>query len=190
MVACNTATTNAIAYLRAKYPVPFIGIEPAIKPAALQTVSKKIGILATQGTLSSSLFHQTSKVVAHGIELIEQNGEGLVPLIEQGRVNDPETKELLERYLNPMVAEGVDCIVLGCTHYPYLLPVIESILPAHIHIIDSGEAVARQTKNILESRNLLAPKNNPIHQFYSNAKVSVLKEFLTGYEVEIAFLDF
>jgi len=190
VVACNTATTNAIAYLRAKYPIPFIGIEPAIKPAALQTVSKKIGILATQGTLSSSLFHQTSKVVTNGIELIEQNGEGLVPLIEQGRVNDSATKELLERYLNPMVAEGVDCLVLGCTHYPYLIPVIESILPAHIHIIDSGEAVARQTKNILESHNLLAPKNKATHQFYSNAKVSILKEFLTGYEVEIASLDF
>lgn len=190
VVACNTATTNAIAYLRAKYTIPFIGIEPAIKPAALQSLSKKIGILATKGTLSSSLFHQTSKIVANGIQLIEQNGEGLVPLIEQGKIDDPETKKLLQKYLNPMKEEGVDCIVLGCTHYPYLIPVIKSILPAHIKIIDSGEAVAKQTKNILESYNLLATKNNAKHQFYTNANIHTLQDFLKDFEVEISSLNF
>lgn len=190
VVACNTATTNAISYLRAKYDIPFIGIEPAIKPAALQTVSKKIGILATKGTLSSALFHQTSKIITNGIQIIEQNGEGLVPLIEQGRVFDTETKQLLEKYLNPMISEGVDCIVLGCTHYPYLIPIIKSILPDHIQIIDSGEAVAKQTKNILEKNSLLAKSNSSTHQFYTNANVATLKEFLRDYSVSISHLDF
>lgn len=190
VVACNTATTNAISYLRAKYDIPFIGIEPAIKPAALQTVSKKIGILATKGTLSSALFHQTLKIITNGIQLIEQNGEGLVPLIEQGRVFDTETKQLLEKYLNPMISEGVDCIVLGCTHYPYLIPIIKSILPDHIQIIDSGEAVAKQTKNILEKNSLLTKSNSSTHQFYTNANVATLKEFLRDYSVNISHLDF
>jgi glutamate racemase len=190
VVACNTATTNAITHLRTRYSVPFIGIEPAIKPAALNSISRKIGILATKGTLSSALFHQTSKNVTHGIHLIEQNGEGLVPLIEQGKINDDKTRQLLEKYLNPMVAEGIDYLVLGCTHYPYLIPLIKTILPEHIQIIDSGEAVARQTKNILEQQGLLGLKNKAVHQFYGNADITVLKAFLTDFSVEIAYQDF
>jgi glutamate racemase len=189
-VACNTATTNAITHLRKRYSVPFIGIEPAIKPAALNSISGKIGILATKGTLSSALFHQTSKNVTDGIQLIEQNGEGLVPLIEQGKLNDDKTKLLLEKYLHPMVAEGIDYLVLGCTHYPYLIPLIKTILPEHIQIIDSGEAVARQTKNILEQQGLLGLKNKAVHQFYGNADITVLKAFLTDFNVEIAYHDF
>ncbi len=190
VVACNTATTNAITHLRNRYSVPFIGIEPAIKPAALNSISKKIGILATKGTLSSALFHQTSKNITDGIQLIEQNGEGLVPLIEQGKINDDKTKQLLEKYLNPMVVQGIDYLVLGCTHYPYLIPVIKTILPDHIQIIDSGEAVARQTKNILEKQGLLALKNKAVYQFYGNADSTVLKAFLTDFNVDIAYWDF
>ena len=96
VVACNTATTNAIDYLRNNYNVPFIGIEPAIKPAALQSQSKTVGVLATKGTLSSSLFHSTSENHANGIHIIEQVGTGLVPLIESGKVNSDETRSLLE----------------------------------------------------------------------------------------------
>lgn len=190
VVACNTATTNAIAYLRKKYTVPFIGIEPAIKPAALNSISKKIGILATKGTLSSALFSATAKNVASGIEIFEQNGEGLVPLIEQGQMDHPRTRELLTSYLQPMVDHGIDCLVLGCTHYPYLIPIIKSIVPEHIQIIDSGEAVARQTKNIVEAQHLAAPIQNVTHRFYSNGEVHTLQEFLKGYPVEIRALLF
>lgn len=190
VVACNTATTNAISQLRNKYPIPFIGIEPAIKPAALQSVSKKIGILATKGTLSSNLFQKTSKDVSDFIHIIEQNGEGLVPLIEEGKINDAKTKQLLEKYLNPMIEEGIDYLVLGCTHYPYLIPIIKTILPDTIQIIDSGEAVARQTKNILEQQALLAPKRKSEHQFYSNAEIATLQQFLIDYKVHIAYRDF
>ena len=179
VVACNTATTNAIDYLRENYEVPFIGIEPAIKPAALQSKSKKVGVLATKGTLSSSLFHSTSENYAHGIRIIEQEGTGLVPLIEAGKMNDEATKALLKKYLKPMLAEGIDHLVLGCTHYPYLIPVLRELLPEQVKIIDSGEAVARQTNSILERFDL---KNQSQalghHLFYTNADVVILDDFI------------
>tara|TARA_R110002051_G_scaffold217302_3_gene281305 strand:- start:5457 stop:6236 length:780 start_codon:yes stop_codon:yes gene_type:complete len=190
VVACNTATTNAISYLRNTYDVPFIGIEPAIKPAAIQSQSKTIGILATKGTLSSALFHNTSKNFSDGIKVIEQDGEGLVPLIESGKVSSYETQKLLEKYLAPMIAQGIDYLVLGCTHYPYLIPAIQKILPAHVRIIDSGEAVAKQTKNVLEKMSLLADETICKHQFYTNGNLDVLKEFLTNYDANVSYLDF
>lgn len=193
VVACNTATTNAIAYLRKNYEVPFIGIEPAIKPAALQSQSKKVGVLATKGTLSSNLFHSTSENHANGIQVLEQEGTGLVPLIEQGEIDSEETRELLFKYLKPMLDEGIDHLVLGCTHYPYLIPVLNEILPENVKIIDSGEAVAKQTKVILEQHNLSSPsKEKGKHQFYTNADVAILESFLKGEQsnFETAFFDF
>lgn len=192
VVACNTATTNAISYLRENYKVPFIGIEPAIKPAALKSQSKKIGVLATKGTLSSGLFHSTSENHANGIQILEQEGTGLVPLIEQGKVESEETKTLLEKHLRPMLKEGIDYLVLGCTHYPYLIPVLKEMLPKTIKIIDSGEAVARQTKTILNRNSLSIISEDKVkHQFYTNADVAILESFLTGKQpVQIDFLDF
>lgn len=191
VVACNTATTNAIDYLRANYGLPFIGIEPAIKPAALHTKTKKVGILATKGTLSSSLFHNTSKLFAAGITVIEQEGKGLVELIEAGQINSVVTRGLLLSYLQPMLEQDIDCLVLGCTHYPYLIPLLKDILPKHITIIDSGEAVARQTKAILEKSNLLkSPSGAGRHIFYSNKEVEVLKSLLDDSNTQIEYLDF
>lgn len=193
VVACNTATTNAIAYLRTNYSVPFVGIEPAIKPAALRSNSKTVGVLATKGTLTSSLFHSTAKNHAEGIKVIEQEGTGLVPLIEAGRVHDPETKKLLRKILKPMLEQHIDYLVLGCSHYPYLIPVLKEILPANINIIDSGEAVARQTKSVLMKLGLLNTDSETVeHQFYTNKDVEILKSFLvnvdSGYKVN--FLNF
>jgi glutamate racemase len=177
VVACNTATTNAISYLRNKYQVPFVGIEPATKPAALNTQTKKIGILATKGTLASELFLNTSQKYRGDVEIIETIGTGLVKLIEEGKIE--ETRPLLEQYVRPMVEAGVDNIVLGCTHYPFLKPILKEIIPSHIQLIDSGEAVAKQTKKILELNNLLAPENNtPNHQFFSNTNVETLKTLI------------
>lgn len=191
VVACNTATTNAIDYLRANYHVPFIGIEPAIKPAALQTKTKKVGVLATKGTLSSSLFHNTSKLFAEGITIMEQEGKGLVELVEAGQSNSIASRALLKTFLDPMLEENIDCLVLGCTHYPYLIPVLKDILPENITIIDSGEAVARQTKAVLEKNRLLAVGNNlPEHIFYTNKEVEVLKNLVNGPNVQVSYLDF
>lgn len=186
VVACNTATTNAIDVLRNTYNIPFIGIEPAIKPAALNSVSGVIGILATRGTLSSSLFHQTMRLHTSGIKTIEQVGDGLVPLIEAGKIYSAEMSILLQKYLKPMLDANIDKLVLGCTHYPYLIPVLRELLPSHIEIVDSGAAVARQTKVILEQLNLtnLSSKSTS-HQFYSNKNKEVLSAFLKDVPVAV-----
>jgi len=187
VVACNTATTNAITYLREKYDVPFIGIEPAIKPASLKTKTNTIGILATKGTLNSSLFEKTSKKIAKEITILEQVGEGLVELIESGKLDSKETTLLLGKYLHPMLKQHIDCLVLGCTHYPYLIPQIQKITKNKIQIIDSGEAVARQTKSVLAKNNLL---NNDIdeikkHLFFINQKKDTLVNLLKEYRAKI-----
>ncbi|WP_299682344.1 glutamate racemase [uncultured Tenacibaculum sp.] len=181
IVACNTATTNAIKYLRANYSVSFIGIEPAIKPASLQTKTKTIGILATKGTLNSELFEKTSSLIDNDIKIIEQIGEGLVELIEQGKIDSTEMDLLLRTYINPMLEENIDCLVLGCTHYPYLIDAIKKITKDSINIIDSGEAVAKQTKRILASKNLLnRTEHNASNIFYTNKDKTVLENILRG----------
>lgn len=175
VVACNTATTNAIKILRSNYNLPFIGIEPAIKPAALNTKTGKIGVLATKGTLASDLFLNTSSKF-NDVEFIEVEGKNLVSLIESGKIEN--TKSLLEEYLIPMIEKGVDNIVLGCTHYPFLIPIIKEIVPKEINIIDSGLAVAKQTKSILSINNLLANKHKKKSIYYTNHKESIFKHFL------------
>ncbi|MFD2915693.1 glutamate racemase [Psychroserpens luteus] len=179
VVACNTATTNAISHLRETYNIPFIGIEPAIKPAALNTQSKAIGILATKGTLSSALFHKTTDLYSNGIKIIEQVGKGIVELIEAGETNSDEMKSLLHVYLKPMLRADIDYLVLGCTHYPYLIPLLLEILPKHVKIIDSGLAVAKQTQAVLRQHELLnMTTQNTENIFYSNGNVTVLKTIL------------
>ncbi|MGW9685358.1 glutamate racemase [Flagellimonas sp. 2504JD1-5] len=191
VVACNTATTNAIDYLRAHYDVPFIGIEPAIKPAALHTKTKKVGVLATKGTLSSSLFHNTSNMFADGIEVFEQEGAGLVELIEAGEIGSEVTRNLLVKYVNPMLQKGMDCLVLGCTHYPYLIPVLKEILPADINIIDSGEAVARQTKAVLHTNRIATVEDRTSnHVFYTNTAIEVLQNMVQGPNVQVDYRNF
>lgn len=177
VVACNTATTNAIQELRSKYTLPFIGIEPAIKPAATNSKTQKIGILATRGTLNSELFNKTAEMFQN-TKIIEQVGYGLVRLIEDGKINSPDMDQLLNSYLTPMIEEDIDYLVLGCSHYPYLIPQIKKILPPNIQIIDSGEAVARQTYAVLKEK--LGFTNNKTNEavFYTNSNPKVLAEIL------------
>jgi glutamate racemase len=116
---------------------------------------------------------------AKGIKIIEREGVGLVPLIEQGKIGSGETHNLLRRYLKPMLDEGIDYLVLGCTHYPYLVPVLKELLPGNVQIIDSGEAVARQTKAVLMKNELLNPSEKPgKHRFFTNVEPHVLEDFL------------
>lgn len=190
VVACNTATTNAIKHLRANYNIPFIGIEPAIKPAALKTQTKAVGILATKGTLASELFHETTDLYSNGIEIIEQEGEGIVQLIESGQLNSDEMKELLNIYLEPMLKANMDYLVLGCTHYTYLMPMLIEMLPNHIKIIDSGEAVARQTKAVLDKHQLLNTHSTKFkHQFFTNGSPEVMQSLL-GDSFKVEYLKF
>mgnify|MGYP000218145562 CR=1 FL=1 len=192
VVACNTATTNAIDYLRKNYKIPFIGIEPAIKSASIQTKTKSIGILATKGTLNSSLFEKTSATINNKIKIIEQIGNGLVELIENGKMHSTEMTNLLKEFLNPMISSKCDCIVLGCTHYPYLIPQIKEIIGNDIKIIDSGEAVAKQTKSVLKSNELLSTsENSSFNTFYINKEKNVLSDILKNYpKASINYLNF
>jgi glutamate racemase len=180
VVACNTATTNAIKELRALYDIPFIGIEPAIKPAVSHTQTQTIGILATQGTLNSELFAQSLSKYK-GIKIIEQVGHGLVQLIEDGKLESEEINVLLTNYLEPMLKANIDCLVLGCSHYPYLVPQIRKILPDSVKIIDSGEAVARQVKNVMETKQIHnTSAHEGCHVFYTNSNPKVLEEILNN----------
>lgn len=193
VVACNTATTNAIDYLRAHYKVPFIGIEPAIKPAALNSRSGTVGVLATRGTLGSSLFHSTSKMHASGIRVVEQEGNGLVELIEAGQENATQTRNLLRQYLQPMLEAKIDHLVLGCTHYPYLVPLLKELLPEGVTIIDCGEAVARQVKHILQKNGLENRSGKKTrHSFFTNGDVAILRSFVQDDQgdIQVEYLDF
>ncbi|MFD0931637.1 glutamate racemase [Psychroflexus salinarum] len=170
VVACNTATTNAIFYLRSKYKLPFIGIEPAIKPAALNSEVKSVGILATKGTLSSELFKQTSEAFTQGIDVIEVIGKGIVEAVEGGWTAEEKFIEQLKEQLHPFINENIDYLVLGCTHFPYIIPQLKQILPPHVKIIDSGRAVAKQTEAILEKNKLKTSfRGKGRVQIYSNA---------------------
>ena len=191
VVACNTATTNAIDALRKNYSIPFIGIEPAIKPAALQSKSKAIGILATKGTLSSHLFHETSQLYSTDLLVVEQIGNGIVELIENGALYSNEMKCLLQNYLEPMLEAEIDCLVLGCTHYHFLTPILKQLLPTHVKIIDSGKAVARQTKAVLEKTQLLNRATvEKTNRFYTNGDEKIIASLLKSETASITTLDF
>lgn len=193
VVACNTASTNAVKYLRKNYDVPFIRVQPAIKPAALNSKTKIVGILATKGTLKSDLLFETSNKFAQGVKVIEQVGEGLVSLIESGKIHSLEMTKLLEKYVTPMKEKNIDYLVLGCTHYPFLIPQIKKIVGEKITILDSGKAIARQTKVILKQENLINLTNNNIERkFYTNKNVDILQNILDTFneDLKATKLDF
>ena len=177
IVACNTATTNAIKELRAKYDIPFIGIEPALKPAVSKSTNQIVGILATQGTLSSELF-ATRVAEYKDTKIIEQVGLGLVNLIEGGYMESEEMTTLLRAYLQPMIDRDIDYLVLGCTHYPFLIPQIKKILPDTVTIIDSGAAVAKQTHKLLSQLDGLNDGAKGTSTFYSNSDTTVMSQLL------------
>lgn len=155
VVACNTATAAAIASLRADYPdVPFIGMEPAVKPAALGTKSGVIGVLATAGTLKGSKYLHTRGQFEDNVHIIEHVGEGFVELVENGILDGPEAEKTVRTSLQPLLDQGADIIVLGCTHYPFLQPVIERLAGPGVRVIDPAPAVARQTVRVLQEKGI------------------------------------
>ncbi len=183
VVACNTASTNAVKYLREHYAIPFIRVQPAIKPAALNSKTKVVGILATKGTLKSELLFETSQRFAQGVKVVEQVGEGLVTLIESGKMHSSEMTRLLNKHINPMLDKNIDHLVLGCTHYPFLTDQIKKIVGKRVDILDSGEAIARQTKVILREENLLNLDKVAINRiFYTNKKTQVMQQILDEFD--------
>ena len=165
VVACNTATTNAIAQLRESFSVPFVGIEPAIKPAALGSKTGAIGVLATEGTLSSQLFQTTAQDHAKDIEVISQIGHGLVELVESGKATSLDAETQLLNDLTPMLEKPIDHLVLGCTHYPFLRETLGRILPESVTIVDCSKAVAKQTHRLLDQHQLLQTGKGNITYF-------------------------
>ena len=155
VVACNTATAEAIERIRAELKtIPIIGVEPGIKPAALQSQKGLVGVLATEATLKSDKFNALLATLPGDCRFIKQAGAGLVPLIESGQLNAPETATLLAQHLQPMRTAGIDTLVLGCTHYPFLMPLILDQLGLSVLVVDTSEAVVRQLARQLEAHRI------------------------------------
>ena len=144
VIACNTATAAAAATLRSRFSIPIVGMEPAVKPAVAATRSGVIGVLATTGTLESARFAALLERYAGAAEIVTQGCPGLVEQVERGKLNDAHTRELIARYTAPLLARGADTLILGCTHYPFLAPLITEVVGAAIALVDTGAAVARQ----------------------------------------------
>ena len=179
VVACNTATTNSINLLREKFEIPFVGIEPGIKPAIKDSKNGKIGVLATRGTLSSELFEKTSQSF-FGIDIIEKDGDGIVEIIESGEFENNELESLLRKYLNPMIDYGIDQLVLGCTHYFIVKELIKKIIGNKITITNYNVAVAAQVKRILEEEKTVNIEKNKIYNdFFTNGNKFAI-ELLIG----------
>jgi glutamate racemase len=157
VVACNTATGLAVDALRAHYTLPIVAIEPAVKPAALQTRSGVIGVLATTQTLASARFSKLVATHASGVSVLTQPSPGLVEQVEAGDLSSDATRTLVVRYVAPLIARGADAIVLGCTHFPFLRRVVEEVAGPSVRIIDPAVAVARELRRRLDAGGLLAP---------------------------------
>lgn len=158
VVACNTASGVALHELRRRHPqVPFVGMEPAVKPAAAATRSGVVGVLATPATLRGELYAGVVQRFAHGKTILEDACPGLVERIEAGDTAGPDTRAILERALRPMLARGMDALVLGCTHYPFVLALIRDITGPDVRVFDPAPAIARRVASVLEDRGLLAP---------------------------------
>ena len=151
VVACNTATAEAIKQIRAELSIPIIGVEPGIKPAAMQSQNGIVGVLATEATLKSDKFNALLATLPDHCRFIKQSGAGLVPLIEAGKANSEETLDLLGKHLEPILDAGSDTLVLGCTHYPFLRKSIRKLLGDNITLIDTSDAVVRQLGRQLEA---------------------------------------
>lgn len=177
VVACNTATGAAIGTLREEYSIPFIGMEPAVKPAAFLTRSGVVGVLATAGTLSASKYLDTRDRFTDKVKVIEHVGKGFVELVENGIIDGPVAEETVAASVRPLVDAGADVIVLGCTHYPFLRPVIQKVAGHDVTIIDPAPAVARHLVSVMEEHGLIKnearSESGALHLFSSGPSDSL-----------------
>lgn len=181
VVACNTASSAALKTLRARYTLPIIGMEPAVKPAVLQTKTGVIGVMATTRTLNSEKFSYLVERFGTNVKVATQACPGLVEKIEAGELSTPETKDLVEKYVRPLVAQGADHIVLGCTHYPFIADLIAKIAGRSVTIIDPSPAVAREVMRQLEIRNALSLASKGGHvDFLTTEPTTEARSFLPG----------
>ena len=181
VVACNAASAAALHHLRRVFPqVPFVGMEPAVKPAAEQTNTGVVGVLATPATFQGELYASVVERFAQGVRLLQDTCPGLVKQIEDGQLDTPPTRAILERALLPMLAEKIDTIVLGCTHYPFVIPLIQEIAGPGVRVIDPAPAVARQVGRLLQVAGLQAgPQEAPGWvRIYTSADPGALQDLL------------
>ncbi len=189
VVACNTATAAAIKSMRARYSIPIIGMEPAVKPAAMASKNGIIGVLATVGTIKSAQYAALLETYGAGVTVLAQGCDGLVERVESGALADGATRHLLNQYLAPLLDGGADTIVLGCTHYPFLRPLIAEIVGSHIAVIDTGKAVSAQLQKKLFEAELLASETQQADVLFwtnsqSNEASKVIQQ-LYGDAVEV-----
>lgn len=180
VVACNAASAAALTHLRQAFPeTPFVGMEPAVKPAAEQTNSGVVGVLATPATFQGALYASVVERFANGVTILQDTCPGLVGQVESGNFSGKETRTILERALQPMLAQGIDTIVLGCTHYPFVIPLIQEIAGENVRVIDPAPAIARQTARLLESRGWLAVDGQTGKmRFFTSGKAQALQAVL------------
>lgn len=179
VVACNTATAAAVTELRQRWPdVLIVGMEPAVKPAVQASLSGKIGVLATTGTLRSARFAALLERFASDVQVLVQPCPGLVELIEAGQLDSPATRTLLSGYVEPLLQAGCDTLILGCTHYPLVKPLLQSLVPKHVQLIDTGAAVARRLQSELTKQHLLADSQQPVDRFYGSGDVHIIEQTL------------
>jgi glutamate racemase len=170
VVACNTATGVAIKMLRARFSVPIVAMEPAVKPAATHTQSGVIGVLATSRTIASDNFAKLHERFGADVKILMQGCPGLVEQVEAGNLSGDEPRALLERYVLPLLAQQADTLVLGCTHYPFLAPLIREIAGATVTVIDPSAAIARELRRRLASADLLSAESREgTQRFWSSA---------------------
>ncbi len=191
VVACNTASAAALHHLRERFAVPIVGMEPAVKPAAERTRAGKVGVIATEVTFQGELFARLLQRYANGVDVLTRACPGLVQQVEAGKLDDPETDRLLRLYLQPMVDAGIDSLVLGCTHYPFLRDAIARVVGPNVDILDPAPAVARQTARVLEQHGLRAQTHGPARRlFYTSGDLRAFEAIagrLLGVPVRAAF---
>ncbi|MEZ0395904.1 MAG: glutamate racemase [Anaerolineales bacterium] len=180
VVACNTASAAALHGLRQTFPdIPFVGMEPAVKPAAETTHTGVVGVLATPATFQGALYASVVERFANGVTLLPHTCPGLVGQIERGELDSPETRAILEDALLPMLKRGIDTVVLGCTHYPFVIPLIEQIVGQGVRVIDPAPAVARQTARLLQAAGQQADRRGAGKMlFYTSGETEALAALL------------
>lgn len=184
VIACNTATAAAAADLRLHYPDwPIIGMEPAVKPAALATRNGSVGVLATTGTLQSARFAALLDRFASDVTVVTQPCPGLVELIEQGNLHSPRLRSVVIEYLQPLLAAGCDTIILGCTHYPFLKPLLATLLPPGVTLVDTGAAVARHLQRRLAEQGLLSAGHPAPVQCWTSGDPQHFRNVLQGFGI-------
>lgn len=183
VVACNTASAAALQTLRHQFPdIPIVGMEPAVKPAAEQTQTGVVGVLATAATFQGELYASVIERFAHGVTILQDTCPGLVGQIEQGLTAAFETSQILERALHPMLKQHIDTVVLGCTHYPFVIPLIQQIVGAGVRVIDPAPAVARQVERLLGQHGLTTNRKSRGERiFYTTGDPHQLERLLSLY---------